>query len=128
MTVTLAGGDPEMTGLPLLVPVTVILNAGSADVTIPSDTLIDISAYTPTSVPAGMPHKRPLFASKLAHAGFPETEKTNCPALVKLAAGVKSYSVPTCTCDGGVPAINSGLVICASAVCVSSGGWTTETG
>ena len=66
---TEVGGEPEMVGAALGRPSTTTANAGRDAVSWPSDTLIRMSAYTPSSPADGVPESRPESGLKLAHGG-----------------------------------------------------------
>ena len=67
-----------------------MLNAGSAAESCPSDTLITMPLVVPTWVEPGVPLRRPLAVSKLAHAGLFDTLKLKRSPSASLAAGANA--------------------------------------
>ncbi len=70
--------------------VTVIENAGSVALSEPSDTEITMFDVVPTSLDDGVPDRRPVTTSKLAHDGALATPKRSVwPVSGSEAVGVK---------------------------------------
>ena len=88
-----------------VVPVTVMLNADSDAVAVPSATLITIFEVVPTSVSFGLPESCPVEVLNVAQEGAFWMEKVMAPPSESLAVGVKLYWVPTVTPVVGVPLI-----------------------
>ena len=103
---TLVGGDPEITGGEFGAAATVIVNAGSDAVAVPSLTLIVTFENVPAAV--GVPWSWPVLAVNVAHAGRFAIENVNGLLFGSLALGVNEYIVPTCTDVDGEPEIVGG--------------------
>jgi tRNA A37 threonylcarbamoyladenosine synthetase subunit TsaC/SUA5/YrdC len=74
-------------GIP--VAVTVMLNAGSEALAVPSATVITIPEVVPASLTAGVPDNWPVLVLKVAQAGACAIEKVSAPPSEALALGVK---------------------------------------
>ena len=96
---------PLIVGARFGTAVTSMLNAGSAADAWPSDTLITMLLVVPTWVEPGVPLRRPLAVSKLAHAGLFDTLKLKLSPSASLADGVNAYDCPAVTCVAGDPEI-----------------------
>jgi hypothetical protein len=105
-TWTDVGGDPEIVGGAFGAAVTVIVNAGSEVVAVPSLTRIVTFANVPVAV--GVPWIRPLLAVNVAQAGRFTIENVRVSPFASLAVGVNEYIVPTWTDVGGDPEIVGG--------------------
>ena len=84
-----------LAGTPLMVggaagAATVIVNAGSAVLKVPSLTLMTMFAKLPTFVPAGVPESSPVALLKLAQEGRCATAKLSALPLGSLAVGVNT--------------------------------------
>jgi hypothetical protein len=88
-----------------VVPVTVMLNAASEALAVPSATVITIPDVVPASVAFGLPESCPVVVLKVAQDGAFLMENVMVPASESLALGVKVYCPPTVTEVGGVPEI-----------------------
>src|SRR2546423_134925 len=80
---TLVAGLPAIVGGPAdgAGAVTVMANAGSAALEVPSLTLIMMFEYVPTFADAGVPLSWPVPALKAAHEGWLAIEKVSAPPL-----------------------------------------------
>jgi len=107
-TVTDDGGVPLMTGA-RFAACTVIENAGSAAVAVPSDTAIAIFEVVVASLAAGVPLNRPVVLLNAAHDGLFAIENVSVWPSGSDAVGVNEYAWPDVTEDGGVPLIVGGL-------------------
>ena len=96
-------GVPEIQGEPPAL--TVIVNAGSFVVSLPSDTAIVMARVVPASRGPGLPESWPVSLLKLAHLGRPLMPKPRASPLASLAVGWKLYSCPVAATVVGVPAI-----------------------
>ena len=97
-----------------------MLNPGSAADAWPSDTLITMLLVVPTWVEPGVPLRRPLAASKLAHAGLFDTLKLKLSPSASLVEGVNAYDCPAVTCVAGDPEI-TGVAFGAGATSTAKG-------
>ncbi len=89
---TLVIGAPEMTGARFTGGgVTAMLNAGNATATAPSLTEIVMSANVPTLAASGVPCRRPVAASKVAHVGRLRIENVSGWRSASVAVGVNVY-------------------------------------
>jgi hypothetical protein len=88
---TAVDGWPEIVGARFVLgaDVTVIENAGSDAVAVPSLTLICTLPYTPTSADVGVPLSAPVEALKAAQAGLLAIVNTSASLSASLATGVK---------------------------------------
>jgi hypothetical protein len=100
------GGVPEIVGGEFGAGATVIVNAGSEVVAVPSLTLMVMFAKVPAAV--GVPCSRPVLAVNVAHAGRFAIRNVKGSLFGSLAVGVNEYCVPTCPDVGGVPEIVGG--------------------
>lgn len=82
---------------------TVIANAGSERVLVPSLTEITMLDWAPTFAVFGVPKRRPVAALKDAQVGLFATENVILSRSASVAVGVKLYCVPATTEVGGVP-------------------------
>jgi len=87
-------------GVEVVVP-TVMLNAGSAAESDPSDTRMTMLLYLPAA--AGVPASLPLLALKDAQEGLLLMENLSALRCASFADGVKVYALPAMTVAGGVP-------------------------
>jgi hypothetical protein len=102
---------PEVTedcGVPLIVgglfaACTVMENAGSVAVAVPSVTLIEMLAYVAASLAAGVPLSRPVEVLNVAHDGLLTIENVSVWPSGSEAVGVNEYAWPEVTEDCGVP-------------------------
>jgi hypothetical protein len=78
-----------MVGARLFGPCTVIENAGSERVTVPSLTLMTMFEYVAILAVRGVPLSRPFVVLKAAHDGRLEIEKRTRSPSGSLALGVK---------------------------------------
>jgi hypothetical protein len=108
---TIVGGTPEIAGGAL---VTVIENAASEVDACPSFTLITRFEYVPVCAVDGVPWRRPLVESNVAHGGVVLMLKINVvPGFGSLALGVNEYGSPAATLVAGVPEITGGVFVTA---------------
>src|SRR4029453_4816239 len=84
---------------------TTIANAASAALATPSLTVMRTPLQVPASPAPGVPHKRPVPPSKLAHEGLFAIVKSSVSPSGSLAVGRKSYGRATRPDDGGLPLI-----------------------
>jgi hypothetical protein len=91
--------------LPLPLALTVIENAASDVVALPSFARITMFEYVPTCASVGVPLRRPVEVLKDAHAGLFEMLKVRESPFESLAVGVNEYAEPTPTEVDGVPEI-----------------------
>ena len=77
-----------MVAVPAPICVTAMVNAGSDAVAVPSLTRIVIPAYDPTFATVGVPCKRPVVVSNVAHAGMFTILKVSVSLLASVAVGV----------------------------------------
>ena len=102
------GGVPEIRGGELVLepePVTVIENAGSHAVEVPSLTPMRMFEYVPTSALVGMSDNWQRVLLKTAHAGaFWIEHRSSSPSASEIVA-MKLYQTPTLTVVAGVPEI-----------------------
>ncbi len=89
--------------------VTSMENAGKLADAVPSDAVIAMPSYIPSSPSNGWPLKRPVDVSKLAQRGFLRIEKVIVFPSASVADGVKSYVSPVMTAESGEPQISGGL-------------------
>jgi hypothetical protein len=73
--------------------VTVIVNAGSEAVSVPSLTLILTFWYVPTSLASGVPWRRPVVVENDAHAGRFATSNVSVSSSASSAVGVNEYGL-----------------------------------
>jgi uncharacterized membrane protein YkgB len=76
-------------GVVAAVPVTVMLNAASEAVAVPSAAVITIFSVVPVSVTFGLPESWPVDGLKLAQLGGFLIVKASAPPSESLAVGVK---------------------------------------
>src|SRR6185437_3711855 len=88
---------------------TVIVNAASAALVVPSLTVITMPASVPTSPLAGVPLSCPLAMLKLAQLGLFWILKLSVLPLESLALGVNEYAVPACAWIGAFPLMVGGI-------------------
>src|SRR6185503_15238233 len=105
-TVAVVGGVPEIVGARFGAASTVIVNAGSDALAVPSPTLITMLPKAPAAV--GVPASRPVAVLKVAQLGRFAIANVSVPPSGSLAVGVKAYAVPTVTVVAGVPEIAGG--------------------
>ena len=105
--------------------VTTMLNDGNATATNPSLTEIATSANVPTLAASGVPCRRPVAVSKLAHAGRLRIEKVSVWRSWSVAVGVNVYSVPTMAVVAGAPVIVGARLFAARPLTVTSNGGST---
>ena len=105
LTMTEVGGVPEI--VTAGAEATVIVNAGSAAVRVPSDTLMTMPPDTPVTV--GVPLSWPVVALNVAHDGLLVIENVSVPE-PPVAVGWKLYALPTVAVVAGVPEIVSDTV------------------
>jgi hypothetical protein len=91
--------------LPLPLALTVIENAASDVVALPSLTRITMFEYVPICASVGVPLRRPVEVLKDTHAGLFEMLKVKESPFESLAVGVNEYAEPTPTDVAGVPEI-----------------------
>src|SRR5690606_37370290 len=84
---------------------TVIENAGSEAVVLPSLTLIRMFECVPTCADPGVPCSRPVAPSNDAHDGRLAIENVRSSPSGSLAVGAKAYASPTVAAVAGVPEI-----------------------
>ena len=96
--------------LPLPLALTVIENAASDVVALPSLARITMFEYVPICASVGVPLRRPVEVLKDAHAGLFEMLKVRESPFESLAAGVNEYAEPTPTEVEGVPEILGALL------------------
>ena len=104
-------GVPEMLGASLVL-FTVIVNASSAVLVVPSETLIMTLAKLPTSSFVGEPDKVPVEVSKLAQLGLLLIANVRLsPTSTSLAVGVKLYAESSSTEATGLPEITGASLV-----------------
>jgi hypothetical protein len=81
------------------------LNLTGELVSLPSVTVMRMSANVPIAEEAGVPLRRPVRASKLAQPGLFETANLSVSPSGSLAVGLNSYSRPTLALPAGAPEI-----------------------
>jgi hypothetical protein len=84
---------------------TMMLNAGSEDVALPSLTLMTMLEYVPTLAACGVPASWPVLVFKIAQDGPLLTENVSVEPLAPLAVGAKLYCLPAVIAVGGEPLI-----------------------
>jgi hypothetical protein len=106
-TFAVVGGVPEIVGglLVLVEGATVIENAGSDAVDVPSLTLILMFEYVPTSALVGMSESWQRVLLKTAHAGWFWIEHVSASPSASEMVAMKLYQAPTLIVVGGVPEI-----------------------
>ena len=82
---------------------TVIVNAGSDAVDVPSDTDMTMPGCAPTAPDPGVPLNRPVDALKLAQPGFPLMLKESACPSGSDAVGRNEYALPAVTAGAGEP-------------------------
>jgi hypothetical protein len=90
-------GLPEIVGALFAgaaVVVTVIENAASAALSLPSDTLMRMFVYEPTFVAAGVPESLPVVALKAAQAGLFWIDQASVLLSTSVADGWNAYVLP----------------------------------
>jgi hypothetical protein len=100
----------EVAGVPLIVggAETVIENAGSDALAVPSLTEIVMFENVPTSVLAGVPVRAPVVVLNAAQLGLPVIENVSVPFRGLAAVGRNEYACPATTVAAGVPLIVGG--------------------
>jgi hypothetical protein len=88
---------------------TVMEKGGSFLSTMPSDTLMTMSSYVPTSPSDGRPESSPVSGSKLAHDGMFLISKNTSSPSGSWACGVKAYLFEYTTSAGGLPLIDGAV-------------------
>ena len=96
-TVTSLAGLPLIVGAVFGSGTTVIENAARLALSSPSDTLIRILEYVPSSASEGVPDRRPVLLLKLAQDGLPWIENVSVSPSASLADGTKLYASSTVT-------------------------------
>jgi hypothetical protein len=69
--------------------VTVMENAGSEALAVPSATLITMPVYVPALAADGVPESWPVLVLNVAHAGWPTIENVRVPPAASVALGWK---------------------------------------
>jgi hypothetical protein len=88
----------------------VIEKSGNDADALPSETVISILLYTPSSPSSACPDNRPVLASNVAQLGRLRIENVNVSPSVSLAEGVKEYMVPITMAGLGDPKIVGALL------------------
>jgi len=112
-TVAVVTGLPEIVGGRFGAAPTVIVNAGSATLVVPSVTLITMALNAPTFAAAGVPMRRPVAVLNVAHVGRFVIANVSAAPSGSLAVGANEYAVPTVTVVAGVPEITGGWFVAA---------------
>jgi hypothetical protein len=99
-----------MTGAVFGAEFTVIENAGSDVVALPSLALITMFAYEPTFAAVGVPDNWPVLVLKVAQAGLFVMLKLSASPSSSLAEGMKVYDCPAVTAVAGAPLIVGALL------------------
>jgi hypothetical protein len=107
--VTEAAGEPLITGAVFGCAFTVIENAASEVVALPSLTLMAMLGYEPTFAAVGVPESLPVLALNVAQVGLFATLKVSGSPSASLADGVKLYGCPAVTTLAGEPLIDGAL-------------------
>jgi hypothetical protein len=94
--------------LPIDEPVTLMENAGSATLAVPSLTLMTMFEVVPTFAEVGVPESWPVEALNVAHVGRFAIENVSVSPFASEAVGRKLYAVPAATLVVGVPEIVGG--------------------
>jgi hypothetical protein len=95
--VAVVSGEPESVGATLDADVARSENAANEVVLTPSVTLIDTPVHRPTAL--GVPNRRPVLVSKLAHEGLLAMLNMSVLPSGSDADGRKLYGDPTITQD-----------------------------
>ena len=85
-----AGASQTTVVAPRVGALTVIANAGSAALALPSLTLMTMSRVVPTSAAAGLPASLPVRVSKLPQAGLLVMPKLRASPSASVAVGWKA--------------------------------------
>src|SRR4026209_2094386 len=122
---TLEAGEPVIVGARFGASVTAMPHGASSLNVVPSVTLITMPEYVPTWAADGVPLRRPVEASKFAHAGFPATAKLSTSPSGSLALGVNEYDGPATTVVAGWPPI-SGAPLGEASTSIANGASDAE--
>ena len=102
-------GVPEICGGEFaMATITVMEKAARLSEDSPSETLITMFELVPASASPGVPDRRPVDESKLAHVGRLEMENVSVSLSGSDAVGVNKYATPAFTLLGGEPEIRGG--------------------
>ena len=86
------GGVHDTVAMPVPISVTVIANAASDAVAVPSDTVIVMPLYVPTSELSGVPVTAPVDLFSEAQLGRFAAVKVSASPFESLAVGLKLYA------------------------------------
>src|SRR6516162_8886793 len=101
---------------------TVIENAGSEAVCVPSLTLITMPGSVPTFPAVGVPDSWPVALLNLAHTGLAAIEKVSFAPLESLALGRNMYAVATMARVPGAPEMLGGGGVAAGLTVIVKAG------
>ena len=114
------GGSHDNEAAPICSSVTVIENAASAALALPSLTLMTMFEYVPALALVGVPDNWPVAVLNDAHAGRFAIENVSLSPSPSAAVGRNVYALPAFTVRGGAPLI-VGALFGAAATVIANG-------